>query len=91
MSSQERRSTPIIPILQKLRQNSNLGYCLKNKTKQNNTKNRKMTPIESILKRGIGRMEENDGGVNLTKIHSKHFCKCHKAPPIQQYANKNKM
>jgi hypothetical protein len=29
----------------------------------------------------INRMME---GVNLTKIHCKHLCKCHSIPPVQQ-------
>jgi hypothetical protein len=29
-------------------------------------------------------IKENDGGVNLTKIYYKHFCKCHSVSPVQQ-------
>jgi hypothetical protein len=43
--------------------------------------NGKMRPVEIILRMGG---KENDGGVNLTKIYCKHFCKCHNVPPIQQ-------
>jgi hypothetical protein len=28
--------------------------------------------------------KENDGGVNLSKIYCKNFCKCHNVPPEQQ-------
>jgi hypothetical protein len=33
-------------------------------------------------------IKENGGGVSLTKIDCKHFCKCHNVPPVQQqYGN----
>jgi hypothetical protein len=32
-------------------------------------------------KEGEG-IKENDGGVNLTKINYKHFCKCHNVPLV---------
>jgi hypothetical protein len=40
-----------------------------------------MRPIETILQSGGGGIKENDGGVNLTKIYCKHFCKCYNGPP----------
>jgi hypothetical protein len=46
--------------------------------------NGKMRPIETIVRMGGGRIKENDGGVNLTKIYSKHLCKCHNVSPVQQ-------
>jgi hypothetical protein len=51
--------------------------------------NGKMRSVETILKMGVEGIEENGGGVNLTKIYCKHFCKCHNMPPAQQYDNKN--
>jgi hypothetical protein len=33
-------------------------------------------------------IKKNDGGVNLTRISCKHFCKCHNEPPVKQYDNK---
>jgi hypothetical protein len=45
--------------------------------------NGKMRPVETVL--GMEQEEgvkENDGGVNLTKIYCKHFCKCHSAFPV---------
>jgi hypothetical protein len=42
-----------------------------------------MTPVESILKRGIGRMDRMMEVMNLTKLRCKHFCKCHEVPPVQ--------
>jgi hypothetical protein len=38
-------------------------------------------------------MKENDGGVNLTKISCKHFCKCQKVPTPSTtiYANKKRI
>jgi hypothetical protein len=47
-------------------------------------KNGKMRPVETILGMERGRIKENDGGVNLTMIYCKNFCKCHSIPPIQQ-------
>jgi hypothetical protein len=43
-----------------------------------------MRPVETILIMGEGRIKKNDGGMNLTKIHYKHFCKFHNVPPVQQ-------
>jgi hypothetical protein len=35
-------------------------------------------------------MRENDGGVNLTKVHREQIWKCHNETPVQLlYANKN--
>jgi hypothetical protein len=47
-------------------------------------KNRTMKPTENVLRMGIGRMKENDGGVNVIKTHCKHRCKCHSElhPPL---------
>jgi hypothetical protein len=45
--------------------------------------NGKVRSAETILRRGR-RIKENDGGVNLTKIYCKHFCKCHIVHPVQQ-------
>jgi hypothetical protein len=51
--------------------------------------NRKMSSVETVLRRGKGRQEKE--GQNLAKIHCKYFYKCHNAPPAQQYrANKRK-
>jgi hypothetical protein len=36
--------------------------------------------VETVLRRERS-MRENDGGVNLIKIHCKHTCKCHSNPP----------
>jgi hypothetical protein len=33
-------------------------------------------------------IKENDGGVNLTKLCCKYFCKCHSVPQVQQQYNK---
>jgi hypothetical protein len=44
--------------------------------------NGKIIPGTTILGRGRG-IKENDGGMNLTKIYCKHFCKCHNIPPVQ--------
>jgi hypothetical protein len=33
--------------------------------------------------KGTGEIEENDGGMNLTKIYYKHFCRCYYVPPVQ--------
>jgi hypothetical protein len=32
-----------------------------------------------------------DGGVTLTMIYCKSLCKCHNAPPVQQYNSKEKI
>jgi hypothetical protein len=42
-----------------------------------------MRPVETIQRTGGGRIKENDGGMNLTKIYCKHFCKCCHVPPVQ--------
>jgi hypothetical protein len=51
--------------------------------------NRRMKPVEIVLRReeeGRGRRME---GVNPTKIYCKHICKYHMYPPVQlSYANK---
>jgi hypothetical protein len=47
-------------------------------------KNGKMRPVETILRMAGGGIKENDGGVNLTKIYCKHFCKCHNIFSAQQ-------
>jgi hypothetical protein len=39
--------------------------------------NRTMEPVETVLRRAGRGMCENDEGVNLTKICSKHIRKCH--------------
>jgi hypothetical protein len=46
--------------------------------------NGKMRHIETILKRRWRGIEENDGGVNLTKTDYKHVCKCHNVLTVQQ-------
>jgi hypothetical protein len=33
---------------------------------------------ETVLRSEGGGIKEKDGGVNLTKIYCKNFCKCHK-------------
>jgi hypothetical protein len=35
-------------------------------------------------KKGEGGTKENDGGVNLIKIHCKYFFHCHNVPQEQQ-------
>jgi hypothetical protein len=45
--------------------------------------NGKMRPVETIPGMGEG-IKENDGGVNLTTIHFKNFCKCQNVSPVQQ-------
>jgi hypothetical protein len=45
-----------------------------------------MRPVETSP--GMGGGVKNDGGVNSTMIHCKHFCKCHNVPPVQQYNKK---
>jgi hypothetical protein len=41
--------------------------------------NRKMRHVETVP--GMeGREIKNDGGVNLTEIYCKHFCKCQCTP-----------
>jgi hypothetical protein len=40
----------------------------------------KMGPVETILRIGG---EQNDGGVNLSMIYCKQFCKCHNVPSVQ--------
>jgi hypothetical protein len=44
--------------------------------------NGKVKPVQTILRTGIGGIKENDGGVNLTKIYCKYFCKCHSVSPV---------
>jgi hypothetical protein len=46
--------------------------------------NGKMRPVETVLRMGGEGIKKNDGGINLTKIYCKHFCKCHNVPPVQQ-------
>jgi tRNA(His) 5'-end guanylyltransferase len=52
--------------------------------------NRRMKPVEIVLRReGRGR-EKTIEGVNLTKIYHKHICKYHNVSSAQLfYANKN--
>jgi hypothetical protein len=33
-------------------------------------------------------IKENHGGVNLTILYGKQFCKCHYINPVQQYNDK---
>jgi hypothetical protein len=46
------------------------------------SENGKVRPVETVprMKR---RIKENEGGVNLTIIYYKKFCKCHTVPPVQ--------
>jgi hypothetical protein len=46
--------------------------------------NGKMRPVETVLRMGGEGIKKTDGGINLTKIYCKHFCKCHNVPPVQQ-------
>jgi hypothetical protein len=46
-----------------------------------------MKLIETIPGTGKGGKKENHRGVNLTMIYCENFCKCHYAPPGQQYDN----
>jgi hypothetical protein len=43
--------------------------------------NGKMRPVETLLRMGGGKIKENIGEVNLTKIYYKYFCKYHNVPP----------
>jgi hypothetical protein len=43
--------------------------------------NRRMKPIEIVLRRGEGRKRRTMEGVNLTKIYCKHTCKYHNVSP----------
>jgi hypothetical protein len=45
----------------------------------------------NYFKNGGRGIKENDGGVNLTEIYCKHFCKCHKVPLVQEVHDKKKM
>jgi hypothetical protein len=45
--------------------------------------NGKMRPAETILRSGRGRIKENDGGVNSTKMYCKHFSKYYNVPSVQ--------
>jgi hypothetical protein len=48
-----------------------------------------MKLVKTILNRGR-RMRENDGGVNLTKVHCKLIWKCHNETSVQLvYTNIN--
>jgi hypothetical protein len=38
-------------------------------------KNGTMRSVETVVRNGRGGMKENYGGVNLTEIYCKHFCK----------------
>jgi hypothetical protein len=42
-----------------------------------------MSPVETVLKRGEGGINEKYGGVNLVEIYYKYFCKCHNVPLVQ--------
>jgi hypothetical protein len=46
--------------------------------------NGRLRPAETVLRTGDGVKGENGGGVNLTKIYCKNFCKCHNVPPVLQ-------
>jgi hypothetical protein len=48
-------------------------------------KSRIMKPVEIVLGKAGREMRENDGGVNLIKLHCKHICKCHNEPPPPPY------
>jgi hypothetical protein len=45
--------------------------------------NGKMIPAETIPGIGGGRIKENDGGMNSTRVYYKNFCKCHNVPLLQ--------
>jgi hypothetical protein len=48
--------------------------------------NRKLRPVETISGIEVGRIKENDRGVNSTMIYYKNLCKCHNNTKIiQQY------
>jgi hypothetical protein len=40
-----------------------------------------MRPIETIPGMEGGKIKNNDGGANSTKIYYKNFCKCCNVPP----------
>jgi hypothetical protein len=45
--------------------------------------NGKIRQAKIIPRMARGKIKENDGGVNFTKIYSEHFCKCHNVLPVQ--------
>jgi hypothetical protein len=45
--------------------------------------NRRMKPVEIVLRRGGEERRENDGGVNLPKVYHKHICRYNNASPEQ--------
>jgi hypothetical protein len=47
--------------------------------------NRKIRPVETIPGMWGGRIKENDGVVNSSRIYCKNFCKYHNVP---QHNNK---
>jgi hypothetical protein len=47
--------------------------------------NRTMKPDEIVLRSREGEMRENDGGLNLIKVHFKHMCKCLDNPQCNEY------
>jgi hypothetical protein len=51
-------------------------------------KNRRVKPVQIVLRRGGGGKRENDGR-GKSKIYCKHKCKYHNVSPVQiLYANK---
>jgi hypothetical protein len=46
-------------------------------------KMKKMRPVETILRMGVGRMKKNGGG-GESKLYCKHFGKCCNVPPVRQ-------
>jgi hypothetical protein len=44
----------------------------------------KLRPAKTIPGMGRKGIKENDGGVNLTMIKCKNFCKCYNILPVQQ-------
>jgi hypothetical protein len=45
--------------------------------------NGKVRPFGTIPGMEGGKIKENHGGVYLTMIYCKNFCKCHKLSPVQ--------
>jgi hypothetical protein len=44
--------------------------------------------MESILRIGRLGVKENNGGLNLTILYCKQFCKCHYVNPVHQHNDK---
>jgi hypothetical protein len=52
--------------------------------------NRTMKLVEIVLRRRGEGMRENDGRINIIKIHCKHICKCHIETTLVKLIHDNK-